>query len=203
PPQEDPIWYRSAEFPPIVWQGLYEPRRHYLRGVIALKLRDSTGLEAALGGLDSMLQSPGAEGTPEDAATLARLLRVWTARLTGEPTRALGLLGAVRLPHRGVFETLVDYPRSCERFLRAEVYRRLGQADEALDWYATFPDPTGHDLPYLAPSFLRRAEIHEMLGDRDGAIRYYSRFIELWTDADPALEPIVARARARIVALQR
>ncbi|MGH7572838.1 MAG: BTAD domain-containing putative transcriptional regulator, partial [Gemmatimonadota bacterium] len=42
PPQEDPIWYRSAEFPPIVWQGLYEPRRHYLRGVIALKLRDST-----------------------------------------------------------------------------------------------------------------------------------------------------------------
>jgi tetratricopeptide (TPR) repeat protein len=88
-----------------------------------------------------------------------------------------------------------NYPKDDERFLYAELLRAAGRGDEALRWFATFPDPNGSDLAYLAPSHLRRAEILDALGRRAEAAEHYRRFVALWRDCDPELRPVVERAR--------
>ena len=54
---------------------------------------------------------------------------------------------------------------------------------------------------YLAPSQLRQAEIYDRRGDRDEAVKHYRRFIELWQNADPELQPLVVGARKRLAEL--
>ena len=48
----------------------------------------------------------------------------------------------------------------------------------------------------LAPAYRRLGELYEARGDRAKARDYYGRFVDLWRDADPELQPIVANARA-------
>jgi len=47
----------------------------------------------------------------------------------------------------------------------------------------------------LAPSLLRLGELHEARGDRAEARDSYGRFVDLWKEADPELQPLVAQAR--------
>ena len=47
----------------------------------------------------------------------------------------------------------------------------------------------------------RLGALYEEMGERDKAVEYYSRFVELWKDADPELQPVVADVGARIVQL--
>jgi hypothetical protein len=53
----------------------------------------------------------------------------------------------------------------------------------------------------LAPSLRRLGELYEAKGDRANAVAYYSRFVDLWKDADPALQPAVREAKARLARL--
>jgi tetratricopeptide (TPR) repeat protein len=53
----------------------------------------------------------------------------------------------------------------------------------------------------LAPSLKRLGELYESRGDRQRALEYYGRFVELWKEADPALQPTVREVRARMVQL--
>lgn len=80
--------------------------------------------------------------------------------------------------------TLAAYPPT-----RAEGIRRLRYA------HALFTDMIYFGLNYLALGQALEAE-----GDVAGAVAAYSRFIELWKDADPELQPRVETARR---ALQR
>jgi DNA-binding SARP family transcriptional activator/Tfp pilus assembly protein PilF/TolB-like protein len=84
------------------------------------------------------------------------------------------------------------------RFLRAELLRSAGRDREALGWYASVVEDLDLDVIYHAPSHLRRAEILDRLGRREEAAKHYRRFVELWKDADPELQPLVARARKRL-----
>jgi tetratricopeptide (TPR) repeat protein len=79
--------------------------------------------------------------------------------------------------------------------------RDLGRDDEALRWYATQGQSTIPDLIYLAPAHLRQAEIHERRGDRAEAIADYRRFVELWSECDPELRPLVDDARRHLARL--
>jgi hypothetical protein len=56
-------------------------------------------------------------------------------------------------------------------------------------------------LVYLAPSHLRQAEIYDRRGDPRQAVKHYRRFIELWSNADPELQPVVDGARKRVAEL--
>ena len=47
----------------------------------------------------------------------------------------------------------------------------------------------------------RLGELYEARNDRDNAIEYYNRFIELWKDADPELQPQLEDVRRRLAAL--
>jgi hypothetical protein len=51
------------------------------------------------------------------------------------------------------------------------------------------------DTNYLALRYLLLGQALEEEGDRVGAIRAYSRFVRLWEDADPELQPRVETAR--------
>jgi tetratricopeptide (TPR) repeat protein len=90
------------------------------------------------------------------------------------------------------------YCQVSERFVRAELLRSLGRLPEALEWYASLVETSPFELPYLAIAHLRRAEIYDELDQPDRAAEHYARFVELWSDADPELQPQVAAARARL-----
>jgi tetratricopeptide (TPR) repeat protein/tRNA A-37 threonylcarbamoyl transferase component Bud32 len=52
-----------------------------------------------------------------------------------------------------------------------------------------------------APSLHRLGELYEDKGDKQRALDYYGRFVELWKDADPELQPQVRDAKERMAKL--
>jgi len=99
----------------------------------------------------------------------------------------------------------------------AETYDRLGNVDSALVYYGRFVAAderftasllviweVGTDgALLLGPSYKRLGELTEQRGDRAKALDYYGRFVDLWKDADPELQPLVKDARARLARLAR
>ena len=62
----------------------------------------------------------------------------------------------------------------------------------ALRWTATV------DGLYLAATYKRLGELHEARGDRARAADYYAKFVDVWKDADPDLQPRVRDVRQRL-----
>ena len=58
------------------------------------------------------------------------------------------------------------------------------------DWFA------------LAGTHKRLGELYDAKGDREKAISHLSKFVELWKNADPELQPAVADAKRRLARLQ-
>jgi hypothetical protein len=54
----------------------------------------------------------------------------------------------------------------------------------------------------LAGMHERLAELYEARGDRARAAPHYARFIAMWKDADPELQPRVTQARRRLAQLR-
>jgi hypothetical protein len=54
------------------------------------------------------------------------------------------------------------------------------------------------DQDWLAGSFKRLGELYEAAGDLPKAAANLERFVELWKDADPELQPKVRDARERL-----
>jgi tetratricopeptide (TPR) repeat protein len=86
-----------------------------------------------------------------------------------------------------------------ERFARAELLYELGRHGDALPWYRAL---AYKDFLYTAPAHFRLAQIYEGRGDRPDAIAHYSRFLELWRDSDPRLQPLVRQARDALARLR-
>ncbi|HEV8449682.1 MAG TPA: protein kinase [Gemmatimonadaceae bacterium] len=59
----------------------------------------------------------------------------------------------------------------------------------------------GTDPFFLAGSYKRLGELWEAKGDRAKAAHYYGKFLDLWKNADAALQPQVADARKRLARL--
>jgi eukaryotic-like serine/threonine-protein kinase len=92
--------------------------------------------------------------------------------------------------------------RACASLMLATAHDGAGRADSALaHWeaYATSPQRiVWWDFPDLAGAYKRLGELHEARGDRKQAVEWYGRFVDLWTGADPTLQPVVQDVRARI-----
>jgi hypothetical protein len=50
---------------------------------------------------------------------------------------------------------------------------------------------------------LRQAEIHDRLGEPDRAAEHYRRFLELWKECEPELQPMLRQATRRLEQLER
>jgi tetratricopeptide (TPR) repeat protein len=96
---------------------------------------------------------------------------------------------------------------TCGLFELAGVYDRQGQADSARALYEKVVDaPTvfGHmvvDRYGLAPTYKRLGELYEARNDRKRAALYYEKFMGLWKQADPELQPGVREVRGRLARL--
>ena len=60
----------------------------------------------------------------------------------------------------------------------------------------------GMDGTWLAYASRRLGELYEARGERAKAAAYYQKFIDLWQDADPDLQPKVADVRRRLERLK-
>ena len=61
----------------------------------------------------------------------------------------------------------------------------------------------GADATQLARAYERLAQLYDEQGDLEQAAGYYALFVELWSDADPELQPRVEAARARMEEIVR
>jgi tetratricopeptide (TPR) repeat protein len=94
----------------------------------------------------------------------------------------------------------------CGLFELAKLADAAGRADSALALYdrgIAVPSLTRFRYDaYRLPEALKRAgELYEAKGDRAKAADRYRRFVDLWKDADPELQPGVREVRARIARL--
>jgi tetratricopeptide (TPR) repeat protein len=97
---------------------------------------------------------------------------------------------------------------ACTPLLVGLAFDRAGHADSARAYLGQYVDMsgTGHtfvDRFYMAPSLYRLGELYESSGDTKHATEYYGRFVDLWANADPDLQPRVVEARRRIERMNR
>jgi tetratricopeptide (TPR) repeat protein len=123
----------------------------------------------------------------------------YTAMAEGKPADALN-----------AFQSWWDDAGGCTQCALPEmgrVYDQLGQTDSALAVY----ERAETNSPVLLSVFTapwndaqalhRLGELYEEKGNRDNAVEYYGRFVALWKDADPELQPQVREAKARMAKL--
>ncbi len=100
-------------------------------------------------------------------------------------------------------------PRGCVlcRYLPTAVaFDSLGARDSAIAYYegyveADWDNRLSWDDDTLAPTLERLGQLWDEAGDAERAALYYAQFVELWSDADPELQPRVRAARARLEAI--
>ena len=95
---------------------------------------------------------------------------------------------------------------NCGLFELGEVYRHAGQSDSAMAYYSRAIDAPGpwrvyYDAWNLAASYQRLGELYDKKGDRQAAIGAYERLLDLWSNADAELQPIIQDTHARIARL--
>ena len=94
----------------------------------------------------------------------------------------------------------------CGAWDEGVAYERANQPDSAIAAYQRAVGPgTGFRILSnawgLAPSLKRLGELYEERGDKAKALDYYTRFVGLWKDADPVLQPSVREVRGRMAKL--
>jgi tetratricopeptide (TPR) repeat protein len=121
--------------------------------------------------------------------------------------------GAVAVAAGNAQRGLVDYRRGAEASVcpdcgwagLAAVFDAIGEPDSALHYWKKFADfrPFRPHVigRYRAVSLRRVGELYEQRGERENALAYYNRFVELWSDPDPELQPIVQDVRQSMARL--
>ncbi len=123
--------------------------------------------------------------------------RGWLALAEGRAQDAVAAFTAGRL---------VDGCPDCGNWEEGLAFERANQPDSALAAYqraaatGSVWKPRGDALG-LGPSLRRLGELYETRGDKTRALEAYTRFLDLWKDADPVLQPAVTAARERVAHL--
>ena len=194
--------------------------RLYLLGMLSARLGEpaaalgyaaelrSAGVAAVLGDLVPEVEQAVDEGADRSsplgvfAGDQGQFVRAEVAWQGGRREEALTLLDQARYwttdSRRTEQGDSPFFNQLHERFARAELLYELGRYEEALPWYRAM----SYDFLYTAPAHLRLAQIYERRGERQKAIEHYSRFLELWRDSDPALQPLVQQARQAMARLR-
>jgi DNA-binding SARP family transcriptional activator/Tfp pilus assembly protein PilF/TolB-like protein len=164
----------------------------YLLGLVSVRLGDTA---AARGYAQTLDRLDGTAGDSGLAGDYAHTVRAEIAKQAGAWRQALAQAEQIHFTFQAPVMRSTLYAGAHERFLHAELLHAVGRDEEAARWYASFPEPAGYDITYLAPAYLRRGEIAERLGHRAEAIAFYRRAAALWKDCDPALRPMLAEAQ--------
>ena len=96
---------------------------------------------------------------------------------------------------------------TCAAPLIAYAYDYANQLDSARAEYTKYVESTsimgrfGNDGLLLAGAYKRLGELWETKGDKVKAAGYYTKFVSMWKDADPELQPKVSEVRKRLIRL--
>ncbi|MFI5244463.1 MAG: protein kinase, partial [Gemmatimonadales bacterium] len=89
----------------------------------------------------------------------------------------------------------------------AQAFDQTNQPDSAIvefERYVAIPDVwLNTSRYYLAGSYKRLGELYDAKKNDAKAIENYQKFVDLWKDADPELQPAVRAAKARLDELKR
>ena len=183
-----------------VLQGEEAQVRAFVEGLAAARLGRAADARAARGRLVAM---GGPREAPSLGDDLARTIAGYEAWRAGAPDEALTQLEGMEMSG-GYFLSFFStfHSHAFARWVRASALEDAGRGAEADRWYATMVWTSPYEIIYRAPAELARGRIAEAAGDRAGAVRHYERFVELWSGADPALQPRVAEARQAIARLR-
>ena len=88
----------------------------------------------------------------------------------------------------------------------ARAYDLAGMADSASAAFTRYIESKywgllGVDASYRAGAYKRLGELYEAKGDKARAATNYAKFVDLWKNADPELQPQVAEAKRRLASL--
>jgi len=94
----------------------------------------------------------------------------------------------------------------CGLFELGRAYERAGARDSALAVYERAVTTPGmfrlfDEATTLGPTYKRLGQLYEERGQLDKARDYYGRFVDLWKNADPELQPTVRDVKQRLVRL--
>ena len=183
--------------------------RLYLLGLLSSRLGDHAGA------LRIVREIERADG-PDDARTVIRALALTiradvalqsrNAKQAGQALEAVQGEVPLELVSVPLYANVREFTQEHARHLRVLVLSAQQKHREALQWIETSFQGTPSEIVYLAPMHLERAEIYQRLGEREKAVEHYRRFLVLWRDCDPALRPVLERAKselARMVAEPR
>jgi DNA-binding SARP family transcriptional activator/TolB-like protein len=146
--------------------------------------------------LDGLALPPDARMPGSSLADGVRAHVAWLGGAVPDPLAVLSRAWRESSPKPEVFPYV--FGPAHPRFLRAEFLRQAGRDEEALQWYQSVVEDYDFGIIYAAPLHLRQAEILERLGRDAEAAEHFQRFIDIWRDADPALQPAVERAQQRL-----
>jgi tetratricopeptide (TPR) repeat protein len=93
------------------------------------------------------------------------------------------------------------FPTPYLALVLSDLDRRAGDFDVAAQRLYETVGPIG--ILFRARAEEKRGQIAEQRGDTTAAILAYRNFIDLWKDADPALQPRVTAARAALATLEK
>jgi hypothetical protein len=154
-------------------------------------------------------------GRPSRALSLTAEARRGEPQGIGREAELLRSDGAARLAQNRVNEAVGLLRRSvdghfcpiCSLPDLARAYERAGEPDSAIALYQRYVDTPwserwSADGEFTGHALLRLGELRERRHDPAGAATAYSRFVQLWHAADPEMQPMVARARARLNVLE-
>ena len=150
-------------------------------------------------------------GRPEQALGLTAQSREGPAEGIGREAELLRTDGAAHLAAGRVAEGLKLLRRSADGHFcpicglpdLARAYDLAGDADSAIAVYRRYVDTPwserwSADGEFTGHALLRLGELLRQEGDSAPASATYRRFVELWSDADAELQPLVVRARRRL-----
>jgi eukaryotic-like serine/threonine-protein kinase len=135
-------------------------------------------------------------------------------RLRDDTTTRHSIQGAIAMTEKRYDDAAREYSIAdaglctiCVLPQLASAYDRAGKTDSAIavfERYLKTPDfaHVAIDGQYAAATHKRLGEMYEAKGDRTNALDHYDKFVELWKNADPELQPQVADVRRRIARLR-
>jgi tetratricopeptide (TPR) repeat protein len=170
--------------------------RSYQLGLLEARLGNSERALEHARRLDGLVLPADARMPATSLADGIRAQVAWLGGPVPDPLSVLAGAWRERDPKPEVFPYV--FGPAHPRFLRAELLRRAGRDREALGWYQSVVEDYDYGIVYAAPVHLRQAEILDRLGWHAEAARHYARFAQLWSDADPSLQPLVTQARKRL-----
>lgn len=195
PPSENPSIFYS------VHDAVHPLLRSYLLGVTYGLLGDSTRAFEFAAETERTPVGPAEGSMARDLGASVRAQWMWGE---GRHDEALAELESTTR-ETWYINTLSSafYGQAAERFLLGELLYQVGRLEDALPWFANISQIAPYELAFRPLAYERLGQIHEALGEEATAIEYYRKFTTMWRDADPALQPRAAAARARIESLER